>query len=476
MKYKKNLVSIALVTWFPNQNKEKYIKWTLDSLNECTNKNFELLIINNETKESDKEFLKKHTKQFKNNKFCKGVKIIYNKENRGWTGAWDQSIKSSYGEYFAIINDDLIFSQDWLKKLLKHFREDIGAAGPVSNFVAGIQDIHHSIPGVYEERVNFLIGFCLLFRRKALDSIREGKNYVDPRFFPGGSDEIDACIKLRKVGWDLLLARDVFISHFGSKSLECLQEFQQNPNEFYLKRHQLLIDKHGKEAVDALTEFQRCPKFVIGIPTIGKIDFFFMSAYGPFLERCWKTFGFDSVVPMIAPRNLPHIARNEIVRKAILYGAEYLMFLDDDMVFPENTLIRLLGHNKDYVSALAYQRIVPFDPCIYTTRGANGGILSDYRLKQGLIEVDATGLACCLIKMSVIKRVIRQVSMKNKNSSGLFRFTRFGEDFNFCSDLKKIGIKLYADTDLIIDHLGNEQRVNHITHLSYQRNKLGIVK
>ena len=38
------------------------------------------------------------------------------------------------------------------------------------------------------------------------------------------------------------------------------------------------------------------------------------------------------------------------------------------------------------------------------------------------------------------------------------------------------GIKLYADTDLIIDHLGNEQRVNHITHLSYQRNKLGIVK
>jgi len=58
-KFEKNLTSIILPVWLPSKDKEKYIKWTLDSLCETTDKNFELIIVNNETKDSDKIFIKK---------------------------------------------------------------------------------------------------------------------------------------------------------------------------------------------------------------------------------------------------------------------------------------------------------------------------------------------------------------------------------------------------------------------------------
>ena len=76
--------------------------------------------------------------------------------------------------------------------------------------------------------------------------------------------------------------------------------------------------------------------------------------------------------------------------------------------------------------------------------------------------------------MKVIKEAIRKIVNKNKNRSGLFRFTEYGEDFNFGFDLKKIGVKIYADTDLVIDHIGNEQRVNDITCRTYHQKNLQL--
>ena len=50
---------------------------------------------------------------------------------------------------------------------------------------------------------------------------------------------------------------------------------------------------------------------------------------------------------------------------------------------------------------------------------------------------------------------------------GLFYFNRFGEDFNFCEELKDMGIKIFADTDLIIDHIGRTMLVNDRTFNTY---------
>ncbi len=472
MKYKKGLTSIGIPIWLPkNSGKEKYVKWTLDSLVETTDKNFEIILINNEaTKETDK-FLESFRDKFLSNKYCKGFKIISRKDNTGWTGGWELSIEASQGEYFMVANDDLVFSRNYLSKLLKHFKKDTGVVGPVSNYVSGLQNVKENKPDVYEEKVNWLIGFCMLFRRKALDVIKNQKGemyYIDPIFYPGGSEELDVCFRLTKAGYDLFIARDVFIHHFGSKSLVYIDEYK-NPSQFFRKRIELLLNKHGEEYKEIISSMQKCPKIAIGIPTVGEIDHSFLSSYHWVLQNALEYFGIDSVIPIIAPRNLVHIGRSEIVRKAILFGAESLLFLDDDGLAPSDIIKRLYEHQKDFVTAIVYTRVKPFDAAIYKDQTPDGSWIPCRSLREGLVEIDNCGLAATLIKMSAIKRLLKKKQKEIKKRGGLFYFSRFGEDFNFNRDLVSTNSKLYADTDIIVGHLGNKQIVNSITYLSYKQ-------
>jgi len=54
------------------------------------------------------------------------------------------------------------------------------------------------------------------------------------------------------------------------------------------------------------------------------------------------------------------VARNELVKKALLNGCDYILFLDSDHIFPQGTLTRLLKvmkeKNAKIVSALYFTR------------------------------------------------------------------------------------------------------------------------
>jgi GT2 family glycosyltransferase len=477
-KYTKGLTSIIMPTWIPRSDKKKYISWTLKSLAQKTDSPFEMIIFNNETNSDSEKFLNSFKIRFDKNKSCKDFRVLTHTQNQGWTGGLQLGTEDAKGEYVCFSNDDLVYERHWLSKMLKHFRGDIAAVGPTSNFVSGLQDVKFCKRGEYEEKVNYLIGFCMLFKRKALDDI-VGKGtaeiyYVDPRFYPGGSEEFDICFRLAQRGHDMVIAKDVFIHHFGNRTLHHFKEFDKmRPMNFFQPRLDKLTQKHGEDTMKVV-EFQHSPKFAVGIPTVGHNDSLFLSNYPWFLQSSWSKFGFNNILPIVSPRNVVHLGRAEIVKKAIMYGVEYLMFLDDDMIIPENTLIKLASHKKDFVSALAYKRNEPYFPCIFTGKDSTGAWLPDTRLRQGLVEVDVTGLSCCLIKMNLLKKMIKAKEKQIFKRGGLFYFTRFGEDFNFCEELKKMGVKIYADTDLIVDHLGRRLKVNDQTYLSYTQQQEAI--
>lgn len=366
-KYKHGLVSIGIPIWLPihKPKKKQYIKWTLESLAKTTDSPFEIILFNDETRKESEEFLESFREQFLKNKYCKDFKILTHTKNMGWTGGFEICIENSVGEYFLIANDDLVFSEKWLSKMLKHMQPGIGAIGPTSDYTAGIQSVSENKPGVYEERVNWLIGFCMLFKRKALDSIKNQKGemyYIDPIFYPGGSEELDVCIRLRKAGYEMIVARDVFIHHFGSRSLNYNMEFRKSPDDFFKKRQDILFKKHGDEWKEVLA-MQRCPKIAICIPTVGNIDHLFFVSYQHLFKETINYFGKDGVMTIVAPRNLIHIGRSELARRAINFGAEKVFFEDDDMIIGSNTIIRLYKHQKDFVTALAYMRTPPYSPC-----------------------------------------------------------------------------------------------------------------
>ena len=137
--------------------------------------------------------------------------------------------------------------------------------------------------------------------------------------------------------------------------------------------------------------------------------------------------------------------RNRLVRHAQRAGAGWLLWIDADMVFPPDSLVRLLAHNLDIVGADYRRRSSPF-PRI--------GKPVEAPASRGLEEVSMLGLGLMLVRAGVLKRMGRPSFIRAwlldqatpDNPSGFST-----EDGYLCGHARFLGFKVYADLDLSAD-------------------------
>lgn len=134
--------------------------------------------------------------------------------------------------------------------------------------------------------------------------------------------------------------------------------------------------------------------------------------------------------------------RNKIVEEA--KGAEYLLFVDADMVFPEDVLKRLLAHGKEVVGVDSSFKELPRQ----TT------IKHDYaEMPKELFRARAVGGGILLIKTSVFEKLEKPYFvMEHDQSEGLISK---GEDVYFCEKARKAGIEIWCDPKIPIKHIGD---------------------
>ena len=98
------------------------------------------------------------------------------------------------------------------------------------------------------EKKSWLVGFAMLIRRSALEEVSCGQEPLDTRFSPGNFEDNDLSIRLLLKGWQLLLVKNSFIFHYGSKA------FQKMPVQ-YLKllkeNRKKLAEKYGMDLIPA---------------------------------------------------------------------------------------------------------------------------------------------------------------------------------------------------------------------------------
>lgn len=175
------------------------------------------------------------------------VTVLQSGGNLGWEGGLKFALKKTKAPYVLFLNDDTIIPQSsalWLNKLIQSFlNKEVGAVGPASNVVMGLQNIFFDVEqSVFT--VKYLIGFCLMVRRAALMEV----GGVDDSL-PGG-DDLDLSIRLRQGGYKLVCNRNVFVYHHGFKTGNRVYgDVQQrngwNSYEMYHKTNTALIQKHG---------------------------------------------------------------------------------------------------------------------------------------------------------------------------------------------------------------------------------------
>jgi glycosyltransferase involved in cell wall biosynthesis len=221
------LASIIIPCW----NQQEFTRHCLRALFRHTPPPWELIVIDNGSTDGTAAYL-----QGVQDTAPVPVTIIANQANRGFPAAVNQGLKAARGEFLVLLNNDAVVTDAWLQHLIALTRmkpqgKPVGLAGPMSNYVSPPQLVEHppyrdlqaleAFARSWREKhrgqcvsVPKLSGFCLLLTRAVYDAI----GGLDERFGLGMFDDDDLAVRARQAGFELALARDVFVHHFGSRS------------------------------------------------------------------------------------------------------------------------------------------------------------------------------------------------------------------------------------------------------------------
>jgi len=142
--------------------------------------------------------------------------------------------------------------------------------------------------------------------------------------------------------------------------------------------------------------------------------------------------------------------RTVIAVGALRNKSDYLLFIDDDMTFPPDTLDRLIKRDKDIIGIPYYSRVLPRKSVV---------VLEDGTELKGKIPSEGfkcqhVGTGGMLIKTEVFTNIIRPWFQFKTNSDGC---TVQGEDAFFCEVARNKGYDIWCDSTLKIYHIGDRE-------------------
>lgn len=259
-------IGIVVVSY----NAHKAVELTLSSLRKAKNETkYKLILIDNDSKKEQQELIKESFKRYAKNDPT--WEFIQQGENLGFSGGNNVGIKKFLRDedvgHICLLNSDVIVTDHWLDRMIEKKELAISAVtnkadseqcvpcdynylltDTINHDGIGIKDeIYHTIQVFSDKRYKDFKGnvvssdvtfFCVLIRKDIVEKV----GLLDETFFPGGYEDDDYCIRLKKNGITPKLCRDVFIHHWGSESFGQLQYsyFKENAN----KNRSYLENKH----------------------------------------------------------------------------------------------------------------------------------------------------------------------------------------------------------------------------------------
>ena len=146
--------------------------------------------------------------------------------------------------------------------------------------------------------------------------------------------------------------------------------------------------------------------------------------------------------------------RNQIVGEALQHpDVDAVLFLDDDMLVPPETVRRLLARQRGIVGALYYAQQPPFQPLAGRYDFAAADPYRHVTPGTGLQQVDYVGAGALLIRTAVLRDLPtgQWFQYGVEDHRGTQRMIM--EDEWFCRAARQQGYAVFCDTDLVVPHL-----------------------
>jgi GT2 family glycosyltransferase/predicted SAM-dependent methyltransferase len=215
------LISIVI----PVFNKHEMSQDCIQAVMDTTEQPYEIIVVDNG---SDPPF----TPQFTG---FNELRLIRNDENKGFPIAVNQGIRESNGEYIVLLNNDVTVTPGSINNIVE-WLDEFDIVGPITNYAAGFQQVqiesYHNIDELYKsaefiaessegesQEVNWIIGFCMAFKRSLYDEIGQ----FDEALWPCSGEEISFCLAAKEKGYSVGIAFDTYVHHEGSETFKDLE-------------------------------------------------------------------------------------------------------------------------------------------------------------------------------------------------------------------------------------------------------------
>lgn len=189
-------------------------------------------------------------------------------------------------------------------------------------------------------------------------------------------------------------------------------------------------------------------KVLLGMPCMRSIPF---KTVVSLLRTAQK----GAVEPFMVEGSLVYDSRDAIAKFAVENGFDYVLYVDSDMVFDSEDLIKLMRHDADICSGLYVTRNGESNNVCYSeviTRrrfpSRESKLITDMAT-TGYGQISACGFGFCLIKIDVIKTLFKHYKSLFEPKWGV------GEDVAFCLRAQKYGYKIFIDRDVKLGHVGD---------------------
>lgn len=228
-------VSIIIVSW----NVKEFLKRCLGSVYRFTEGvNLEVFVVDNHSLDESPEMVKRD---------FPAVRLIENRENRGFSAANNEALSRASGRYVLLLNPDTELVDNACKKMMDFMDSRKDADGLGCRLISGdgrLQPSCRHFPSVFTDimetfyldslfprsgffnyyrmgswdhkgtrRVDVVYGACFMVRREIFSRI----GLLDEGLFMY-YDEIDLCYRIKRAGGSIYFTDDVTVIHYANKS------------------------------------------------------------------------------------------------------------------------------------------------------------------------------------------------------------------------------------------------------------------
>ena len=227
-------ISTLMVTW----NRLHYTRTAVRSLLDNTRSDYELIIVDNGSRDGTRDFLKDLETE------ALPVKVLYNQENVGLAPALNVALHNSSGEFVCFTANDLVVPEGWDRTLIDAYRKSESMnVGWVNPIVRG--EVPWKLPRFEIDEYRFMkgppiAGACGITERQILDDIG---GFQSSRYLYGGVDGLTLSA-IRKKGYLTCWLENVVVVHLESGDRDRYKSYYH-----WKLKVQSHISKHSTEAI-----------------------------------------------------------------------------------------------------------------------------------------------------------------------------------------------------------------------------------